>query len=172
MDGKAAIDCQVRPAGLDDADGITRLAWDLLRFHAELSPEWTRPLDGYDAFHEVWHPYLYGFISGTGSEAMVATVGDRLVGYLLLALRDRPPIFQGPPDLVVAEVMVIPELRGAGVGARLMAAGYDWGAEKGAGYARLHVYEHNAGALRFYEREGFISHERVLLRKLDGPADG
>lgn len=168
MPSRSGTGCRVRVATARDAAPLTELAWDLLNYHAGLTPEGTVPLQTYGEFEAVWAPYLHDFLLEPDSEAMVAELNGRLVGYSLLALRDRPPIFVGPPDVIIAELLVAPEHRRAGIGAALMNAAYEWGRKRGAGYARLHVYEANADAMGFYEHEGFIPHERVLLKRIDG----
>lgn len=168
----SAEECSTRVASLQDIEALTGLAWELLQHHAQLSAPGVVALSTYSEFRQVWVPYVLDLIRDPDSAAIMAEQDGCLVGYALLALRSHPPVFLGPPDLIIAEVLVVPELRRRGVGTRLMAAAYDWGRRRGAGYARLHVYEGNEGAIRFYEREGFCPRERVLVKRLsdDPPA--
>jgi len=157
----------VRPVGPNDAEAVVTLAWELLRYHAEISP-WLAPAPTIERFADAWQPYFERFAGVDGRLALVAELDRRLAGYLLACLRDLPPILEGPPELLVAEVMVVAEQRGRGVGRSLMGAAYEWGVRHGCQIARLHVYEPNEGAMGFYEREGFEVHERVMLKRIAG----
>jgi len=50
---------------------------------------------------------------------------------------------------------VEPDARGSGVGDALVEAVVTWSRRDGATRARVEVYEHNAVAMRLYERHGF-----------------
>jgi len=155
----------VRPLTREDAKTVVVLGWELLHYHAGIS-KWIVPVRSFECFAEAWRPYLDRFVGVDGRLALVAEVGGGLAGYLLACLRDLPPILDGPPELLVTEVMVVPRNRGAGVGGALMRAAYDWGRRRGCLVARVNVYEPNEGAIGFYEREGFATHERVMLKRI------
>jgi len=72
----------------------------------------------------------------------------------------------------VPALWVAPDRRGGGVGAALLAAAEDLLADRGAERVRLEVLAANDGAARFYEREGYREHRRVLEKPLDGSDDG
>ena len=62
-------------------------------------------------------------------------------------------------DLYVAE-----EMRGLGVGQRLLSAVAERARKRDARYMRLSIHAGNTGGLRFYERLGFVSqNEQVLV---------
>ncbi len=147
-----------------DVDGVVGLAYELLLLHGRLAPDWTRPVGSYAEFRETWEAYLRRFLESDGALALVANEGRTAVGYVLAMLQERPPVMVGPPDLLICEIGVAEGQRGRGIGRRMLREAEEWGRLRGAEFVRLHVYEANRGAIRFYEREGFTTHERVLLR--------
>jgi GNAT superfamily N-acetyltransferase len=60
---------------------------------------------------------------------------------------------------------VRPAHRGSGVGARLVAGFRAWSRDHGMDRMEVTAYAANAGALRFYEREGFVAQSVVLEAK-------
>lgn len=58
-------------------------------------------------------------------------------------------------DEIISDLWVAPEAQGNGVGAALLAALEDAIALAGFGYAELETYAGNAGAVRFYQRQGY-----------------
>ncbi|MEO5821562.1 MAG: GNAT family N-acetyltransferase [Vicinamibacteraceae bacterium] len=96
---------------------------------------------------------------------LLAEQDGRLVGYA--QLRNAPP----PVSVVAPDVHELHRFyvdrpsQGAGVAQRLMAAVQDAAREAGARHLWLGVWEHNARALRFYAKCGFVdvgSHVFVL----------
>lgn len=74
----------------------------------------------------------------------------------------------GPDDALVLAVYVTPPARGTGVVEALLAAAHDLAVEElGARRLVLHVHEHNARAIRVYERAGY----RLDGRSLEHPTD-
>jgi GNAT superfamily N-acetyltransferase len=62
--------------------------------------------------------------------------------------------------------MVDERFRGRGVGAWLMETAQEWARERGAFEMRLEIWEFEAGPLRFYERCGYRTLRRMLVREL------
>ena len=85
-----------------------------------------------------------------GCRVHVAGLGGRVVGVVVLSVRDR-----------VAEIKRLwaqPEVRGRGVGSALLAAAVADAVDLGASQVRLSVWEWRKGPVRLYESRGF---ERV-----------
>ena len=79
--------------------------------------------------------------------------GDELVG--LVAAYVTP----GAPEAFISNVSVVPELRGNGVAAALVADCVDRARESGAATLRLEVATADAAAGRFYEKLGFTERD-------------
>ncbi len=71
----------------------------------------------------------------------------------------------------VGLLLISPERRGQGLGARLFRAVRSWMAAEGAAMARIVVQQQNPGAFRFWQRQGFAVEREVVSRtgRLEGP---
>jgi GNAT superfamily N-acetyltransferase len=69
-------------------------------------------------------------------------------------------------------LMVTAQSRGHGAGAGLMAAAARWARERGADEMRLNTWELAGGPLAFYERLGYQTLRRTLVRRLSGEEEG
>ena len=74
-----------------------------------------------------------------------------VIGRLSLA-RDPHPASTHVADL---GLMVAKPYRGRGIGSALLAQAVTWAHERGVSKLELHVFPHNAAAIRLYERFGF-----------------
>jgi GNAT superfamily N-acetyltransferase len=72
----------------------------------------------------------------------------------------------------VQSLMVTAQSRGHGAGAGLMAAAARWARERGADEMRLSTWELAGGPLAFYERLGYQTLRRTLVRRLSGEEEG
>jgi GNAT superfamily N-acetyltransferase len=93
---------------------------------------------------------------------LLAAVADgTVVGHLVGLYQAASPMWLGARAELVS-TYVVPDLRGNGVGARLVQKFSTWARERGA--TRLHVtaYTANADAVRFYRRNGFAPLSTVL----------
>jgi RimJ/RimL family protein N-acetyltransferase len=88
----------------------------------------------------------------------VAEAGDGIVGRLSVG-RDPHPASHHVADL---GLMVAKSHRRCGIGWALLDTAVDWARETGVQKLELHVFPHNEGAIRLYERFGF---EREGYRK-------
>ena len=96
-----------------------------------------------------------GFGTDPCFHALLAWSGGDVVGAAVYS-----PLFsttRGMAGAYVSDLWVAEALRGAGLGARLLAAVRDAAAARwGAGFLRLGVYADNPRARAFYDRLGFV----------------
>lgn len=84
----------------------------------------------------------------------------------LAVLRFRPSIWSSALECYLAELYVVPALRGRGIGRALMEAAIDLARREGADHMDLGTSEDDVAAMALYERMGFCRHEGGP----DGPA--
>ena len=89
------------------------------------------------------------------STFLLASLEGKLVGYTKLNLAAAQTDVQDPESLEVARLYTVEEVWGKGVGQFLLNAALDFAKEKGKTFVWLGVWEHNARAIRFYEKNGF-----------------
>jgi ribosomal protein S18 acetylase RimI-like enzyme len=91
------------------------------------------------------------------STFLLASLEGKLVGYTKVNLAAAQTDVQDPDSLEVARLYTLEEVWGRGVGQFLLDAALDFAKEKGKTFVWLGVWEHNARAIRFYEKNGFKS---------------
>jgi ribosomal protein S18 acetylase RimI-like enzyme len=140
----------VRLAGADDAPAVGALLHD---FNTEFSD----PTPGPERLTQRMRELL------AGGETSVLLCGEGPDGLALL--RFRPAIFSDTLECYLAELYVVPALRGGGRGRALMQAAFEHARERGASYIDLCTGEQDVAARALYESLGFSNREG----KPDGP---
>jgi GNAT superfamily N-acetyltransferase len=87
----------------------------------------------------------------------VACAGDRIAGMFALLVMDNIG-HCGAPSAIVEDVIVDEELRGAGIGRRMMQAALEMCREKGCYKMTLSSNRNREAARRFYQALGFEVH--------------
>jgi GNAT superfamily N-acetyltransferase len=87
-----------------------------------------------------------------------AQSGDRLVGGAVLAFDTGDvEMLEGRRDLAVLwDIRVSPDVRGKGIGSRLVRASEAWAISKGCRQLKVETQNINVPACRFYEKQGFV----------------
>ena len=98
-----------------------------------------------------------------GDDTVVLVAGDGPDG--LAVLRFRPSIWTEKLECYLAELYVVPDRRGHGLGRALMDAVIAVAREKGAGHIELNTSDDDVAARALYEKLGFTNREG----KPDGP---
>jgi ribosomal protein S18 acetylase RimI-like enzyme len=142
-------DPTVRQAALDDAQSVGQMLYD---FNLEFDEPAPRP----DQLTERMRLLL-----ATG-DTTVLLAGPGPDG--LAVLRFRPAIWSDGLECYLAELYVVPPLRGNGLGRALMEAALEHAGERGADRMDLGTSEDDVAARALYESLGFYNRE--------GGADG
>ncbi|GLC23838.1 GNAT family N-acetyltransferase [Roseisolibacter agri] len=150
----------VRPATLDDAPALSRLAASTFRetFAHENTPE---DMARYVA--EAFTPERQaaeltdpaGTVLVAESSADMGAAGAELVGYVHLVAGPAPAAVQGPAPLELKRLYVARAWHGQGVAQALMDAALDAARARGARSLWLGVWERNPRAVAFYAKYGF-----------------
>jgi ribosomal protein S18 acetylase RimI-like enzyme len=103
-------------------------------------------------------PEVYrGWLADTRARTWLAEIqpGGAPVGYLVVAPASLPLPDLSDDDLEVKRIYLLHQIRGSGVGARLMNEAVNFASLAGSRRLLLGVYERNDRAIGFYERFGF-----------------
>ena len=133
----------VRRAQPDDADAIGRLLYDFNTEFEEPTPE---PAQIALRLRELMD-----------RETIVLLAGDGPDG--LAVLRFRPSIWSEGLECYLAELYVVPDRRGRGLGRALMEATMDAARAEGADWMDLGTSEDDVAARALYESCGFTNRE-------------
>lgn len=139
----------VRRAGPDDADAAGRLLDDFNREYGEPTP-------GPDALAARVRELI------AGDDTVVLLVGAGPDG--LAVLRLRPALWTMALECYLAELYVVPSLRGHGLGRALLEAAIEEARDRGADHMDLGTSDDDVAARALYERCGFTNR--------DGGGDG
>jgi len=143
----------VRPATADDAANIGRLLHDF-------NTEYDDPTPGPDKLADRIELLLAG---GETAVLLADSGATRPDG--LAVLRFRPALWSEALECYLAELYVVPAMRGRGLGRALMNAAMELARERGADYMDLGTAETDVAARSLYESLGFSNREG----KPDGP---
>ena len=147
----APPDLTVRRAGPDDVEAIGRLLYDF-------NTEYEEPTPPPEALAERFRELLAGdtvvLLGGSGPDGIAV-------------MRFRPAIWTTELECYLAELYVVPERRGQGLGRALMNAAMATARAEGATYMDLGTSEDDVAARNLYESLGFSNREG----KPDGPVN-
>jgi ribosomal protein S18 acetylase RimI-like enzyme len=139
----------IRLATTDDAAAIATVLRAFQAEYEEAAPE------------QDWWAGRIAELMDTGDSAVVLLdpgTGEPPVG--VAYLRFRPSLYQDAPEAYLAELYVRPDLRGQGLGRRLLTAAMDHAVDRGATYLDLSTTSADTAAVALYESLGFDRHER------------
>ncbi len=146
-----SLDIRIDRLTADDRPAWERLFRDYIDFY-----ERTLPPEAYD---RAWT----AFQAGDVMHARGAWLGETIVGIVHFLPHANT---SGPDVCYLQDLFTVPEARGRGVGAALIAAVADWARERGCGRVYWTTQETNLTARRLYDwvavHRGFIRYELEL----------
>ena len=155
---------RVRRATAADADAIRALALAVQQLHVAARPDIF--VDGGAETRET----LLERLANPSYRFWVVEDGAAVAGYLCARVADEAAFALKHAQRVVHldEMGVAPEHRGRGVGRLLVDALGEAARESGAARIVVNVWSFNDGAIRFYERAGFVPFAQRMALELDG----
>jgi GNAT superfamily N-acetyltransferase len=104
------------------------------------------------------------WLAGGNACLLVAEAGGEALGYAFVTWGEGPPTWDIGDKVAELESLAVEDRhRGAGVGSALLAAAREVALSSGARQMGIGVAHSNAGALRFYERNGFRPFYSLML---------
>ena len=88
------------------------------------------------------------------STFFVAQLSGKIIGYTKVNLVPAQTDIHDPKSLEIARLYVLEAYLGIGLGKKLLDKAFSFAKENGLDYVWLGVWEHNARAIRFYEKNG------------------
>ena len=151
-----------RAATPDDADSISAIACEVQAAHAAALPDIFKPA-GLETFPAAT---IATSIGQPGQLWWVATTDGAVVGYAYAVIQRLPetPWRRATEFLMLDQMGVRSDRRGAGIGSGLLRAVIDKAEHLGLGATRLQVWAFNDRARAFYRRHGFVEEQARLIR--------
>lgn len=94
-------------------------------------------------------------IADSDSYLIVVEFENRIVGSGYAQQRSSRPCFEHNNHCYLGFIYLERELRGKGLGARVIEELKEWGLSRGLSHFQLNVYAENKSAIRAYEKAGF-----------------
>jgi GNAT superfamily N-acetyltransferase len=159
----------IRSAKVQDVDVLCRLYGEFHEFHVKGVPDRLASL-GEPEHHDT--PKLRSdiakVINNQNSEILLSLVDNQVVGfaevYLLTDKLNPARVAYNYGHL--QSLLVSEAFRRQGVGEKLLEAAESWAKTRGATEMRLDIWEFPEGPLRFYEKTGYRTLRRKLVRRL------
>lgn len=142
----------IGPATLDDVPELARLLEILFTQEADFHPDRARQERGLRLIMN--SPHL-----GT---ILAAHDGDSIVG--MVSVLFTVSTAEGGPAGWLEDMVVRPDRRGDGLGSRLLQAAIEYARAQGLTRLTLLTDKVNAGAIKFYQRQGFTESAMTVLR--------
>ncbi len=164
----------LRPAEAQDCVALCRLYADFHEFHARGVPDRLRSLGAPEVFDcTELSARLGDILRDPDAVIIVAILAGEVVGLAEAYLRrdEEHPARVARCYGHLQSLMVVERARCGGIGARLVAAVERWARERGAAETRLDTWEFDAGPLPFYERLGFHTLRRTLVKSIQPGRD-
>ena len=151
----------IRKATVDDIPAISELYREQFREMAKLIPDFIKEGDQSIEF-------LDKTISNDDSDILVYENDGIVVGFILLQAKERPDFdFMLPGKYCyIMDIIVTESSRGKGFGTALMNSAKDWSKEQNCSFINLDVLANNTGAIKLYEKLGFIPKAQEMYCKL------
>ena len=159
----------VRLAHRQDLPALCQLYYELHEFTTRGVPDRLRSLGDWECYDATWLTgELEKLLNTLDVTIWVAEVDGQVAGLAEVYLRSNAE----HPDTVahwygyLQSLVVMPHLRGRGIGAHLLSAAERWSKEQGASELQLDTWEFDTGPLGFYRQKGYQTLKRTLVRKL------
>ncbi len=159
------VKIEVREATEEDLDQVANLWKDLAEHHAELSEDFSLTWDS----KRRWSRYLREKFAEVSTKLIVATDGDRIVGFMLCMLSPNIPIYEERKLGIVSDAYVLERRRGKGIAKKMLDVGLRWFRENKVRTIELNVACVNTDGQTAWERLGFspfMIRERLHLDDL------
>ena len=151
----------IRKAKHDDIPAISELYREQFREMAKLIPDFIK--EG-----EQSTEFLEKTISDDDSDILVYENDGIVVGFILLQAKERPDFdFMIPGKYCyIMDIIVTESHRNKGFATALMNSAKDWAKEQSCNLINLDVLVNNHGAIKLYEKLGFIPKAQEMYCKL------
>jgi GNAT superfamily N-acetyltransferase len=160
----------VRQAAVSDVDALCELYLEFHEFHTRHLPDQLRRLEkASPEEHEDLCNNIIEIMHAHDTAILVAEHADRVIGFAEIHLKHPDPSNQAvvaKTTLHVQSLYVTASCRRTGIGGELLQAAEDWGHVRQAVEIRLDTWEFTSGPHAFYEKQGYHTLRRTLVKKI------
>lgn len=131
--------------------GVVECWKELMDFHRERDPFYTRSHDGHDKFEK----YVRESMDSQNSQVLVVLDGEEVVACSISNVSHHPPVFERTTYGLISDMVVKSDYRRQGIGKRLLDEIRKWFSQQGITRIELRVSARNEVAYSFWNRHGF-----------------
>ena len=156
----------VRRATLQDIETLVELCREFHEFHVEGIPDRLQIPGSYD--DEELRSKLTEIMKAEDSMMYVVEVDGQVVGFAEAYLKQdaENPYRLSYKYVHLQSIMVSKSCRRENIGMELLSAVEQWARKRAASEVRLDIWEFRDGPLGFYEKQGYRTLRRTMVRKL------
>ncbi len=110
--------------------------------------------------------YYKSKILGSESTAFVALINKKVEGYLIGSICKWEDYRKISKMAEIENMLVNSNLRGKGIGTKLIQEFLHWAKDNDVTRVRLSVYAKNTEAIKFYKKNGFFDYSRTMEYKI------
>jgi len=142
----------IRPGRIKDKKQVLEIWEELMEYHIGIS---SIDYEMKDDAPELFLKFFENNVRSRNKKAVVAEEDGKVIGYVLGAIQERPPLFKTTHHAFITDAAVLQENRNKGVGTKLLEEFASWAKEKGMKYIVLSVVPENKIGKDFWEKHGF-----------------
>ncbi|WP_256936787.1 GNAT family N-acetyltransferase [Vibrio diabolicus] len=156
------MEVNIRQVTPDDLDAIFELNLQINVLHFANAPE------AFVAPSEDDRAFLIQALENDERLFLVAEHEKEVVGFLtaMITQNETVSFLIKDPICRVGTIVVNEEQKQQGIGRQLLEACEQWARDANATQVRLEVMEFNQSAQRFYDKQGFKTNSRIMLKHL------
>jgi GNAT superfamily N-acetyltransferase len=141
----------IRELKKEDLPQLKMIFREFVRYHEQ----WDAIFQKVEAAEELWGGYIFESHTQIGdSRVLVAELGDKIVGYCVGHVVEKPPIYAEKLIGEVGNIAVKEEYKRWGIGERLFRAMKDWFIERGVCHVELEAATANPQSVGFWGKMG------------------
>lgn len=150
---------RVQPAEDVHVEQIVELWKELMDFHRDLDPFYTRRGDGHIRFQQ----YVRSLISSEKGRVLVAIEGSTVLGYCIGEIAKHPPVFLVESYGLIMDMTVRKDRRNQGIGTQLLNGLLDYFNSQQVTRVELRVAASNPVGYPFWKKHGFKDYAHDLF---------
>ena len=153
----------IRRAVAKDIPSILELWKELMDFHKERDPIFSRSATGHEQFTE----YLMKNIQNEDFYVFVADDDEDLIGYCMVKISTYPPVLEEQRYGEIENIAVSEKYRRSRVGERLLNEARKWYCEKGVHRVEAKVSKINKVSTGFWAKMGFTPYLETVFMEIE-----
>ena len=153
----------IRKGRIKDKEELLEVWKKYMKYHADME---STDFEMIEDAPGLWMKFFKLHVRSRNKMAVVAEKDGKLVGYMLVDIQKRPPIFITTHQAHINDAAVIASEQNKGIGAKLLKHIEDWAREKGVKYTTLCVVPENDIGRNFWKKHGFntiMMNQRKML---------